>query len=348
MMRKNNVMRISLLAAFFILIGCGQPYKVPDYSLLNRSGESAVEKKIDMRVGFVQDEALKNAKMNIIGYEYEEGRLAKNTNELAALLFKDVTIVDVPRKTDDFEAYLTPRLVRTAQVFAGHDKGIVANVFFEWKLEDRDQNLIWVDTIKAEEAPVTWRQNEDIAYRGLLDDLFKKSIEAIKSSPEIATFVNRRSPRNHGTDLQTAEEQESVTQPSEESRSKQVPAVLAKLSKQGTDIFPKSADIVDLTGDWDVYLVQYGPGQMGSSGLLFPAEAKIVQKNNDFDLIATSVSYWFNKGTVIMRGLVSKKSITIKDIYNRDTGGIQCQVDAGGKKIECDNGKNLRITCSRK
>jgi len=331
-----------------MLIGCGQPYKVPDYSLLNRSGESVVEKKIDVRIAFVQDEALKNAKMNIIGYEYEEGRLAKNTNELAALLFKDVTIVDVPRKTDDFEAYLTPRLVRTAQVFAGHDKGIVANVFFEWKLEDRDQNLIWVDTIKAEEAPVTWRQNEDIAYQGLLDDLFKKSIEAIKSSPEIAKFVKSRSSRSQDPSVKPPEGQNAVIQLSEEARSKQVPVVLSKLSKPGADIFPKSADIIDLTGDWDVYLVQYGPGQMGASGLLFPAEAKIVQKNNDFDLIATSVSYWFNKGTVIMRGFVSKKNITIKEIHNRDTGGIHCRIDAGGRKIECDNGKNLRITCSRK
>ncbi len=348
MIKINHTMMICLFAVLFMFCGCVQQYKVPDYSLLSRSGEFAVEKKIDLRVGFVQSKALKSAKMNILNYEYEEGRLAKNTNELATLLFKDVTTIDMPKKTDDFDAYLTPHLVRTEYVFAGHDKGIIANVFFEWKLEDREQNLIWVDTIKAEEAPVTWNKEEDTAYQRLLDDLFRNSIQAMKSSPEIAKFVNNRTPRSHEAALQPLERQESEIQPSTTTRSEQVLAYQAPVKPvtPGMLTLPNGDNIWNLNGDWVVDFQHYG---RWSHHGVWRYEAMIMQKGNSFEIFRARKTNSRSKDLMVMSGKLDKKGfkdvtvITYSGIFN-----MKGEVTDDGNKLSFDDGEKIRAIYLRK
>jgi hypothetical protein len=63
----------------------------------------------------------------------------------------------------------------------------------EWLLVDRDANLIWIDTVTAEgkvtEPRSSVEENRKALMESLMEELFRKSYEAIRSSPEIRRFA---------------------------------------------------------------------------------------------------------------------------------------------------------------
>jgi hypothetical protein len=71
-------------------------------------------------------------------------------------------------------------------LFRSFEKTII---FLEWKLEDKENNLIWVDTVKGEGKATTPQKDEE-TNRMLLSDLFRNSFQAMKSSPEIRKFAD--------------------------------------------------------------------------------------------------------------------------------------------------------------
>jgi hypothetical protein len=66
-------------------------------------------------------------------------------------------------------------------------------VVMEWLLVDRDANLIWIDTVTAEgkvtEPTSSVDENRKALMESLMQELFRKSHEAIRSSPEIRRFA---------------------------------------------------------------------------------------------------------------------------------------------------------------
>lgn len=183
--RMNRLLAIMVACAMLTLTGCTHIIKVPDYSLQSQSAEFAVDKKIDLNIALVQNEALRTAKweMSMQGDTFimEVGpQLTKNSNELASLLFNNVVVTDLPKSAGSVDAYLTPRVVAIER----------DTIILEWKLQAPNQNLLWVDTIKGEVTDTAARSKEDNINRSpLLEDLFRKSFQAMKSSPEIAKYA---------------------------------------------------------------------------------------------------------------------------------------------------------------
>ena len=191
----NRLKVIYLICALSIMVGCTHVSKVPDYSLHSQRNDYDLEKKIDLNIALVQNEALRTAKWEVSHagdtWLMEIGpQLAKNSNELASILFKNVTVTDISKSNSRVDAVLTPRVVTIERAYAGKDEGVITTIVFEWKLQDRDQNLIWIDTIKGN-SKASLRQDED-GNRLLLQDLFRKSFQSIKSSPEINMYAEKR------------------------------------------------------------------------------------------------------------------------------------------------------------
>jgi len=182
---NNSLCAIILAFVMFAVTGCTHVISVPDYSLQSQPAVFAVDRKIDLNIALVQNDALRTAKweMSMQGDTFimEVGpQLTKNSSELASLLFKNAVSTDTPKSGGPFDAYLTPRVVAVENTM----------IILEWKLQDPNQNLVWVDTIKAENKAPAVRSKEEGANRSpLLEDLFLKSFQAMKSSPEIAKYA---------------------------------------------------------------------------------------------------------------------------------------------------------------
>ena len=198
MYKLNRILIIiSITIAFLITAGCTHYSKVPDYSLRNQPN-IAIDNKINLSVALFQNEEFQKAKweINVAGDTWllEIGQqLAKNSNELALILFKNVIATDAATgKTNGrIDALLTPRLV-AIETSLGAKRGddIITTIVLEWKLEDNKNNLIWIDTVKGEgRSTVPGGDGED-ANTMLLDDLFRNSFQAMKSSPEIRKFAD--------------------------------------------------------------------------------------------------------------------------------------------------------------
>ena len=177
---------ISIMSVFLITAGCTHYSKVPDYSLHSQPSDYVMANKIDLSIALFQSEEFRKAKgeIHVAGDTFllEIGQqLAKNSNELASILFKNVITTDaaVGKTNGRIDALLTPRVV-------AFEKTII---FLEWKLEDKENNLIWVDTVKGEGKATTPQKDEE-TNRMLLSDLFRNSYQAMKSSPEIRKFAD--------------------------------------------------------------------------------------------------------------------------------------------------------------
>lgn len=182
--RMNRILLITFVCSVFTISGCTHIIKVPDYSLQSQPAVFAVDRKIDLNIALIQSEALRTAKweMSMQGDTFimEVGpQLTKNSRELASLLFTNSVVTDIPKSAASVDAYLTPRVIAVERTM----------IILEWKLQDPHQNLVWIDTIKGEiKAPDT-RSKEEANRSPLLEDLFRKSFQAIKSSPEISNYA---------------------------------------------------------------------------------------------------------------------------------------------------------------
>ena len=187
---------IFITIAFLITAGCTHYSKVPDYSLRNQPNV-AIDNKINLSVAFFQNEEFQKAKweIHVAGDTWllEIGQqLANNSNELASILFKNVVTTDAAtgKTNGQIDAFLTPRVVaieKSLGAIRGDES--ITTIVLEWKLEDNQNNLIWIDTVKGEGRSTVPSYDEDV-NTVLLDDLFRNSFQAMKSSPEIRKFAD--------------------------------------------------------------------------------------------------------------------------------------------------------------
>ena len=158
MYKLNKILIIiSITIAFLITAGCTHYSKVPDYSLRNQPNV-AIDNKINLSVALFQNEEFQKAKweIHVAGDTWllEIGQqLAKNSNELASILFKNVVTTDAAtgKTNGQIDAFLTPRVVaieKSLGAIRGDDS--ITTIVLEWKLEDNQNNLIWIDTVKGE------------------------------------------------------------------------------------------------------------------------------------------------------------------------------------------------------
>lgn len=132
--------------------------------------------------------------------------LSVNAEFLASAVFTGVAVVKdgAGSVRERVDAVLTPRMISSQRV--APIRGYVRQpwriaVILEWVLKDPGSNLIWVDTITAEgkvsELSSSGEENRKNLIETLIQDLFRKSYEAISSSPEIRNFAAERTTKNN-------------------------------------------------------------------------------------------------------------------------------------------------------
>lgn len=183
-----------VLAITLISTGCTHNYAIRDVPLRDQGREFVVDKKIDFTVNLCLSDELRAAKWERqhMGDTFVMPigeQLSKNASELSDILFRKavVTNAPVPAGTNQTDAILTPRVVSI-------EKNIGSSMFstekftvvLEWKLEDRQGNLIWLESIQGKGEARAGKYEEQGAE--LLKDLFAKSLQAIRTSPEISQF----------------------------------------------------------------------------------------------------------------------------------------------------------------
>ena len=195
-MKQTPLYLILLLTACALTIGCEHVAKIPDFSLLNRPDYSPPDERYDLSVALVQNAEFKSTRYQRAGFIYilEIGpQLSKNTYELASLLFRKVTTVESIDAIDGgADAYLTPRVVDIERAEGGkRGDSTRITLVLEWRLEDADQQLVWIETVKGVgigTAPFSDADDEKL-IESLLTQLFDQSYRKMLTSPEIEKFA---------------------------------------------------------------------------------------------------------------------------------------------------------------
>ena len=163
--------------------------------------------KVDFHLALRLSDDFRNAKsVRAQGFETFivplGGNLTINAEILTRAIFTEVTVLkenDAPLDSQ-IRAILIPRIISSARVspissFIKQIPKIV--VVLEWALRDREDNLIWIDTITAEgkvtELGNSVEENRLKLTESLVRDLFGKSYDAFLSAPEIRKLSTNRS-----------------------------------------------------------------------------------------------------------------------------------------------------------
>jgi hypothetical protein len=196
-MSRLHVLRFLTVLIFILALeGCVFQLEISKTALAYPTAE-----KLPLRIGLVISESLRNAQwegqINALDSMRSDlgDALAYYATETAKAAFSEVMVL-TPGSTDGREtvdALLTPRLVsleRTRPMFINQDA--VATISLEWRLESTSGDLIWLDTVKAENKhtlgfPVSTNAEEQLT--DLIQLAFLKSYEKIKKSPEIRAFA---------------------------------------------------------------------------------------------------------------------------------------------------------------
>jgi hypothetical protein len=192
-------------AVLLLAAGCTHVYTVPDVSLKAEGGQYVVDKKIDLAVDLCLTDDFKTTKWE----SHMQGdtfiipigqQLTKNVTELSDILFRDVAVTEAPGAPGKRPAdvVLTPKVVaieRSNAAFKGGET--VLTLVLQWKIEDVRNKLIWIDSIKAEgktKAGSAFSMGSVAEKQAglLLKDLCAKSLEAMRSSPEINQFAAKK------------------------------------------------------------------------------------------------------------------------------------------------------------
>ena len=154
-MGKNIKILVHFLALTVVLLtsGCAGnfSYKIPDVSLQSQGGEFVMDKKLDLKVNLCLSDDLRTSKH---GDAIQIGeQLAKNSKELSELLFESIKVTKTPMRGENrqIDAILTPRISAIERSLGATALSeSIFTIVMEWKLEDADNNIIWVDSIKGE------------------------------------------------------------------------------------------------------------------------------------------------------------------------------------------------------
>ena len=127
--------------------------------------------------------------------------LSENAELLARSIFKKVSVRsdEMPRSGQQIDAVLLPEIISATQTrpMLGLSKAVLL-IVFQWTLNDRNGNPIWVDTIKAKGISslvvgVSVKKGTKRRVQKVINDLFTKSFEAMSTSREIRKFASDHS-----------------------------------------------------------------------------------------------------------------------------------------------------------
>lgn len=161
------------------------------------------QEKINLNVELILSEELRNAQFNgrvvfdTVVIPLGEA-FTQNAEKVTRELFAGVVVSNRENGSapTGVDAVLIPKMQLAAATLRQGRKGEqVITVMFEWRLKDLDGATIWVKTIRGDgtsEGHFFQRKVEEKRVRGLNQDLFQKSFEAISSSPEIRNFEIQR------------------------------------------------------------------------------------------------------------------------------------------------------------
>lgn len=194
---------LTVLGVAFLITACSNVLEIPTISF---SAYQQTE-RINLSVELSLTEEFRTAKSERMQDQetiiFPLGdNLVVNAETLARAIFADVSIVtdnsDVKQKQVD--AVLVPRMVssqRLSPISAFVKQPYKIAVVLEWTMKDREDNLIWLDTVTAEgkvfELGFNREENRKKLITSLIENLFQNSYDALSSSPEIRNLAGRRS-----------------------------------------------------------------------------------------------------------------------------------------------------------
>jgi len=121
---------------------------------------------------------------------------------------------------------------------------------------------------------------------------------------------------------------------------------LAEAQKAKTVKLPNGEEVVDISGEWDDHIENYGPwsGYGKYSNIL-----KITQEGNLFVGIRMKNDRWHKAGSEAIRGELDKDGIKKVQIMS-GMGPLDAKgkISENGNKIIIDNGEKARLTLIRK
>lgn len=111
-----------------------------------------------------------------------------NAENMARALFAEVRVDASPRPRRSANAVLSARMVGIGRnrPWSGTGKQ-TTTVFFEWKMQDARENIIWAETVKGEGTDRLIDVKDQM--QKVFDDLFKNSYAAISTSGEIRDYA---------------------------------------------------------------------------------------------------------------------------------------------------------------
>ena len=176
------------------LSACVHVYDTPKSPV---TGYPSVE-KINLKVGLHLTEEFRQAKWerHRMGDTFRillGETLSQNAEVVARELFSEVVVADSNHALlgTGVGGILTPKVIFVDRTWASTIVGLsVFTIMLEWKLEDLQGNIIWIDSIRGE--GIKEQRDEEEQIRATIDDLFHNSFSAISSSPEIREYATMR------------------------------------------------------------------------------------------------------------------------------------------------------------
>ena len=113
-----------------------------------------------------------------------------------------------------------------------------------------------------------------------------------------------------------------------------------------TVTLPHGEVVLDLNGEWDTFVENYGPGASSGS---YPQIEKITQTGSSFVAIRMIDDPFNQKGSQSLQGEVDKSGIKKATILTAH-GPVEAkgQISNDGNKIVIDDGNEHRLTLTRK
>ncbi len=121
---------------------------------------------------------------------------------------------------------------------------------------------------------------------------------------------------------------------------------LAQAQKAKTVKLPNGEEVVDIRGEWDAQIENYGPWEGYGK---YPNFIKITLEGNSFVGIRMKNDLYYSSGTEAIRGELDKNGIKNVQIpTNLGTLDAKGKISEDGNKIIIDDGEKCRYTLIRK
>lgn len=159
----------------------------------------AQEQKIALPIKLVLNDELRNFSWrSTSGARFTfnpGGAVATNAELMVKKIFTEVSVIKGEGEKGNFPT-LTPRILSLERVLRGKtawaDAEMIINL--EWLLKDAQGKTVWVKTLRGVGiekmgSAFSFKSQSQLQLRLALEDVFKKSQEAITSSVEIANFA---------------------------------------------------------------------------------------------------------------------------------------------------------------